>query len=106
MSWRLLAEQAKKRASVFRDLEKNLEKVVEVAERLDPSCEVYLFGSVAEGRNLLSSDIDVLVATQARPEHMLDEMWRCGVRDPFEIHVATPDALELYKARSKLVRIG
>jgi predicted nucleotidyltransferase len=79
---------------------------VKIAKSLDESCEVYLFGSVAEGRSLPSSDVDVLIVTTLRPEQVLSEMWRNGVKEPFEIHVVPPSLLERYRARSKLVRLG
>ena len=106
MSEELLVSEARRRREVFENLEKYLGRLVEVVKRLDPSSEVYLFGSVAEGRYLLSSDIDVLVVTDASPGKVLAELWLAGIGDPFEVHVVTKDAVEVYGRRSKLVRVG
>ena len=102
----LLVSEARRRREVFENLEKYLKRLVDVVKRLDPSSEVYLFGSVAEGRYLLSSDIDVLVVTDTSPGKVLAELWLAGIGDPFEVHVVTKDAVEVYRRRSKLVRVG
>ncbi len=107
MLWRkLLVEEAKRRAEIFGNLDKYLKKIVEIVKELDRNAEVYLFGSVAEGKHLLSSDIDVLVVTNLAPREVLAILWERGIRDPFEIHVVTKDMLEIYKGRAKLVKIS
>ena len=106
MSEELLVSEARRRREVFENLEKYLGRLVDVVKRLDPSSEVYLFGSVAEGRYLLSSDIDILVVTDANPGKVLAELWLAGIGDPFEVHVVTRDAVDAYRRRSKLVRVG
>jgi predicted nucleotidyltransferase len=63
LSEELLVEEAKRRAEIFRNLGRYLAAIADVVRGLDGDAEVYLFGSVAEGRYLLSSDIDVLVVT-------------------------------------------
>lgn len=70
-----------------------------MAKSIDPNAEVYLFGSVAEGRHLLSSDIDVLAITAADPGLVLERLWRAGIGDPFKIHVSPRDATPLPEAR-------
>lgn len=101
-----LVREAKHRAEVFGNLKQNLEKLATVVAKLDPDAEVYLFGSVAENRHLLSSDIDILVVTEKKPGEVLAELWREGIRDPFEIHVVTDDVLEVYRKRTTLVKIN
>lgn len=71
---RALAEDAKRRQEVFKNLDKYLAVIKEVAKSIDPSAEVYLFGSVAEGRHILSSDIDVLIVTTADPGAVLEKL--------------------------------
>ena len=102
----LLVEEAKERKRIFENLYVYLERIVEVVKRIDPESEVYLFGSVAEGRFLLSSDIDVLVVTSVNPGRVLAELWVSGIREPFEIHVVDKKLLEIYEKRSKMIRIG
>lgn len=94
------------RQRIFDDLESHLRTIGEVARGLDPGAEVYIFGSVAEGRSVYSSDIDVLVVTKAEPAKVLMELWRAGVKDPFEIHVQPPEGIGPYRSRAKLVRVG
>lgn len=101
----LLVREAKRRAEVFRDLNIYLEKIAHTVARLDSNAEVYLFGSVAEDKHLLSSDIDILVVTEVKPGEMLAALWKEGIKDPLEIHVITRDMLDVYKNRAKLVRI-
>lgn len=105
MADRLLIEDAKRRQEVFKNLDKYLAVIKYVVKSLDPDAEVYLFGSVAEGRHILTSDIDVLVITTINPGVVLEKLWRAGIGDPFEIHVRSPDMLPLYRRHSKLVKI-
>jgi len=101
----LLIKEAKRRAEVFRNLNRYLTILANVVEQIDDKAEIYLFGSVAEGEHLLSSDIDVLVVTDKSPGEVLKRLWEAGIKDPFEIHVATKEQLKLYKAKAKLARI-
>ncbi|GBC69064.1 hypothetical protein HRbin01_00755 [archaeon HR01] len=101
-----LVKEARRRAEVFRNLRHYLERLADVIARLDPSAEVYLFGSVAENRHLLSSDIDILVVSEKKPGEVLAELWRKGFGDPFEVHVVAADALEDYRRRTTLVKIN
>ncbi|MEB2836827.1 MAG: nucleotidyltransferase domain-containing protein [Desulfurococcales archaeon] len=98
--------EARRRAEVFRNLDRYLARMVEVVKGLDPGAEVYLFGSVAEGRSTLSSDIDVLVVTDRSPGEVLAALWAAGIRDPFEVHVADRRLARLYRGRARLVRVA
>ena len=107
MSWRkLLIKEAKRRAEIFKNLDKYLKKITEIVKELDKNAEVYLFGSVAQGKHLLSSDIDILVVTNLAPAKVLAILWEKGIKDPFEIHVVTKEMLEIYKRRAKLIKIS
>ena len=106
MSEELLVEEARRRAEIFKDLERYLTIIAETVKELDEDAEVYLFGSVAEGRHLLSSDVDVLVVTDLSPGEVLAALWKRGIDDPFEVHVVKRNALEIYKARSRLIKIA
>ena len=101
----VLVERALKRREVFRRLQEHLETVKRVVYRLDPKAEVFLFGSVAEGRYNYSSDIDILVVTDTPPAKVLSELWKAGIKEPFEVHVHLPEKAALYKDRAKLLRI-
>lgn len=101
-----MVKEARRRAEIFKNLDKYLKLITDVVKSLDGDAEVYLFGSVAEGRHLLSSDIDVLVVTNVEPGKVLAVLWEHGIKDPFEVHVITRELLEMYRRRSKLVKIA
>jgi len=105
LSEKLLVKEARRKAEIFRNLDKYLKTIVEAVKTLDKTAEVYLFGSVAEGRHLLSSDIDVLVVTNLPPGEILSTLWKKGIKDPFEIHVVTREMFKRYEKRTKLVKI-
>lgn len=93
------------RRLVFQGLQGYLEVIKRVVGELDPEAEVYLFGSVAEGRNNLSSDIDILIVSRVDPATVHLKLWRAGVKEPFEIHVHTREEAAFYEGRVKLLRI-
>jgi len=77
-----------------------------IAKKIDPLAKVYLFGSVAQGTYLLSSDIDILIISRVKPEIIISRLWREGIEDPFEIHVVTPEYEETYRKRSRLISLS
>ncbi|MDW7978480.1 MAG: nucleotidyltransferase domain-containing protein [Candidatus Caldarchaeum sp.] len=89
MSDDILVKEALRRREVFENLDKHLETVKQVVKTVDPGAEVYLFGSVLEGTHTLSSDVDILVATDANPAVVHAELWKAGIKPTFEIHVHT-----------------
>lgn len=104
-SEKLLVNEAKRRAQIFKNINEHLKTIAETVKKLDSNAEIYLFGSVAEGKFLLSSDIDILVITDLPPAEVIAELSKSGITDPFEVHVATKNMLETYKIRAKLVKI-
>jgi predicted nucleotidyltransferase len=102
----LLIDEVKRRREIFEMLDEYLKKIVETVRRIDSNAELYLFGSVAEGKHLLSSDIDILVVSDLHPGKIIAELWSNGIDDPFEIHVITRDMLETYKRRAKLIKLN
>ena len=60
-------KRALQRRVVFDRLKEHHDVTKRVVYGLDPEAEVYLFGSVAEGRSNLSSDIHVLIVTKMDP---------------------------------------
>ena len=65
---------------------------------------MFLFGSAAEKRYTYGSDIDVLIITKKEAARVHYELWKAGIKDPFEIHVQPPEKLHLYRRRAKLVK--
>jgi predicted nucleotidyltransferase len=98
--------EARRRREVFENLDTYLRRLAAFVKRLDPASEIYLFGSVAEGRYLYSSDIDVLVVSDVlKPGETLAALWAEGFGDPFEIHVVDRAAAEVYRRRARLIPI-
>jgi hypothetical protein len=101
----LLVKYALKRQEAFKNLPVHLKTIKETIHKIDPDAEIYLFGSVAEKRNNYSSDIDVLIITKLPPANVHAELWKAGIKEPFEIHVHTSQEAILYKSRAKLVKV-
>ena len=101
----LILKYAAKRREVFKNLNEYLAKIKKVVKNIDLQAEIYLFGSIAEGNYILSSDIDILIITDKPREKILTELWRNGISDPFEIHIYTVEYLDLFNKRAKLVKI-
>jgi len=101
-----MIELALRRQRVFRYLGRYLKKIKEVVSGIDPKAKVYLFGSVAEGKYVLSSDIDVLIVTREDPARMHAELWKNGIKEPFEVHIQPPERAALYLKRGKFIEIS
>jgi hypothetical protein len=65
---------------------------------------MFLFGSVAENTHVISSDIDILIVTDVEPAKVHFELWKAGIKEPFEIHVQPSKKVYFYQ-RAKLVKI-
>lgn len=105
MSHKILIENAIKRQKAFKSLEKNLQTIKKTVKKLDPNAEIYLFGSVAEKRHNYSSDVDILIVTTVEPAMVHAELWKSGIKEPFEIHVHSPKKAVFYKTKANLVKV-
>ncbi|MDP8003599.1 MAG: nucleotidyltransferase domain-containing protein [Caldisphaera sp.] len=105
MSERLLIEEAKRKAKIYENLHFYLKTAYQVVKELDKNGEIYIFGSVAEKRNLISSDIDILVVTNLPTEIVIAKLWEKGITNPFEIHVVKSEMLNIYKEIAKLEKV-
>jgi len=104
MSHEILVKTALKRQKAFRNLGKHLKTIKETVVELDPHAEVYLFGSVAEKKHNYSSDIDILIITSLNPATINSELWKAGIKEPFEIHVQPPEKASFFK-RARLEKV-
>ena len=104
MSHEILVKTALKRQEAFRNLAKHLETIKKTVNNLDPEAETYMFGSVAEKKHNYSSDIDILIITKLHPAKIHSELWKAGIKDPFEIHVQPPEKLHLCERKARLVK--
>jgi len=99
--------ESRRRREILRNLSRYLRTIAEVVKSLDPKARIYLFGSVAEGTSLTSSDVDILIVTETlKPEEVIAQLWKHGIEDPFEIHVIKPEQLNTFKRTSKLIEIN
>jgi len=105
MSSEVLLKRALERREVFRNLEKHIQTIKEIVSKIDPKAEVYIFGSAANNKHTYSSDIDTLIITVAQPARVHVELWKAGIKEPFEIHVQPPERADLYRRRAKLVKM-
>jgi len=105
MSHKILVKTALKRQEAFRNLAEHLKTIRETVHKLDPEAETFMFGSVAEKKHNYSSDIDILIVTRLHPAKIHYELWKAGIREPFEIHVHSPEKAAFYKTRTRLVKI-
>jgi len=103
MSHEIIIEMAIKRREAFNNLNEYLQTIKDVVKKIDDEAELYLFGSVAEKRYAYSSDIDVLILTAAESARVHLDLWKAGIRDPFEVHVQPPEKAKLFA--SNLVKI-
>ena len=104
MPHEILVKTALKRQEAFRNLGKHLKTIKETVNELDPQAEVYLFGSVAEKKHNYSSDIDILIITKLHPAMIHAELWKAGIKEPFEIHVHPPEKAAFFK-KAKLKKL-
>lgn len=105
-SEKLLVDESRRRAQIFNNMDVHLKAIADAVKKLDENAEAYLFGSVAEGKYLLSSDIDMLIITDLSPAQVIAELEGSGITDPFQIHVAAKNMLETYRRRARLIKIA
>ncbi|ABL78391.1 nucleotidyltransferase domain-containing protein [Thermofilum pendens] len=92
------------------------EAVAKAAKDLRPDAEVYVVGSVAEGRATVLSDIDILVVLEKAgnedrkylPADIVDravEKYSLPVDAPVEIHVASREELARWAGKA-MIKVG
>lgn len=91
----------------YREIVKEVKGVV---KEIDPSAEVYVFGSVVRGTYTAASDIDVLVIVKdiSKKYKIMVEVYR-RIDAPIELHVVTSTMFERWYKRfipeNELVKI-
>jgi len=105
LSHEFLVKTALRRREAFNKLEEHLDVIKKTVRKLDPEAEIFIFGSVAENRYNYSSDIDVLIITRVHPGVVHLELWKAGIKDPFEIHVHSPEEFAFYEERTTLIKV-
>ena len=69
MSKDLAIKEAKRRKEVFKSLDRLLKELKERMRELDEDSKVFLFGSVARDKYVLTSDIDIFIVYDERKCH-------------------------------------
>ena len=91
------------------------ERIALAARDVLGKCEVYVFGSVVEGKAIGGSDIDILIVCDKIPEKSKDradiivkieELAKLPLFHPFEIHIVNKREAEWYwKHIKRAIRI-
>ncbi len=99
-----------KRARMLREWRSWIPQVVKVIKKLLPDAEVYVIGSVAEGRAIAASDLDLLVVSQKVPDMArerarliatIEERAELPLYHPIEFHLVKPAEKGSYLQKSK-----
>jgi predicted nucleotidyltransferase len=108
MSFDVFIETAREEREYFENYRQCSKLIKHLARKMLEDGEVYVFGSVVEGRHTPASDIDILIVSRHVPKRNEDKAKIVGqvlkeidVSAPFEIHLATPELFELYKKFAK-----
>jgi len=100
-----LIELWKERADIVRRYKEWLPKIAKAVKQVIDGAEVYLFGSIAEGGAVISSDIDIMIVVKdrmggrKRAEIIAEIEEKAGLPfvHPFEFHVLSEDEFGLWK---------
>ncbi|AEA46806.1 nucleotidyltransferase domain-containing protein [Archaeoglobus veneficus] len=97
-------EIAQEERKYFENYMEYAQKIKKVAEGSLGKADVYVFGSVVEGRHTPASDIDILIVSENTPKSQWERgrirakiMKAIDVFAPFEIHIVTPKEFEWYR---------
>jgi len=105
-----LREVYERRRKYFEQLNEYLKKIKEIVKREIPDAEIYLYGSVVEGRFSIGlSDIDVaIVSDRFKDREKKLEVFGKLIKEffdsPFEFHVLTKEQWNFYKKFIKSVK--
>ncbi|MFO7966027.1 MAG: nucleotidyltransferase domain-containing protein [Archaeoglobaceae archaeon] len=99
-----VAQTAEEERKYFENYMEYAKLIRELAEDLLGNAEVYVFGSIVEGKSTPASDIDILVVSENTPKRQSERAKIVGeiikaidVFAPFEIHLINYKELEWYE---------
>jgi len=98
-----LRDVYEKRRKYFERIDKYLKEIKEIVKKEIPDAEIYLYGSVGEGKFSVGlSDIDVAIVSERFKdrEKKLDvfgKLTKEFFNSPFEFHVLTWEQWDFYK---------
>ncbi|MFA4669793.1 nucleotidyltransferase domain-containing protein [Pyrococcus kukulkanii] len=91
---------------MIKNYHKFLPQIKEACREVFGECEVYVFGSVVEGKFTAESDVDILIVVESVPESLMERAKlkveieeRAGLPEdhPFEFHIVDKEGFEWYK---------
>ncbi len=110
----LEAKVFKERAKILREWRKWSQRIAIAAREVLGEVEVYVIGSIAEGKAIAASDLDILVVSQKIPDNpreqsrlktLIEEKAGLPFNHPVEIHLAKPSEKNSYLGRGKNIRL-
>ncbi len=100
----IVAQTAEEERKYFENYMEYAKLIRELAEGLLGNAEVYVFGSVVEGKSTPASDIDILIVSENTPHRQSERAKVVGeiikaidIFAPFEIHVINYKELKWYE---------
>ncbi|WP_324736354.1 nucleotidyltransferase domain-containing protein [Thermococcus sp. SY098] len=102
-SW--LLKKGKQRYEMIKNYKHYLPLIKRACEEILGECEVYVFGSVLEGRFTAGSDVDILIKVKKMPENVkqrasiivkIEEKAGLPYDHPFELHLVDENGFEWY----------
>lgn len=113
-SWSLLIELGKRRGEIIKNYERHLSRICTAVRDVLGDADVYLFGSVVEGRAVALSDIDIIIVAEVgsnmkKAEVVMEIEEKAGLPfdNPFEFHLLTSDEFRRWRKifKPKIVKI-
>lgn len=87
-------EEARKLKRLYGDFNELIRRICSFIKKYIDDAEIYLFGSMTQGKYTMASDIDLLIITRRKYELDVDRIKALIKREfieiPLEIHIVTP----------------
>jgi len=100
----------KLRAEMLRSWRSWIGGVARAVKKLLPDAEIYIIGSIAEGKATAASDLDLLIVSNSIPRSSrklaelkvaIEDEAKLPVHHPVEFHFTTPEEAQQYLKRSR-----
>lgn len=104
MTLEMFVRLSKRRKEAFQNLAENLQKIKSIVSSVNPSAEIYIFGSVARGTHNMASDIDILIVSENLITPIRKALLEADFGEPFEFHIKSGKEAEPYFRHVKDIR--
>ncbi len=100
-----LLKKGKQRYDMIRNYERYLPSIKKACEEILGECEIYVFGSVIEGKFTAGSDVDILIKAKRVPKSVrekasiivrIEEKANLPYDHPFEFHLVDESGFRWY----------